>query len=93
MIFDTEKIASHVERQLQSILGVNIDTRPFQEETIKQCQHCFSKIANKYFGEDVEFSPFHAGQYGLYLYFLSKTANNASCGGGKLKILLKKSII
>jgi len=41
---------------------------------LEDCRHCFSRISNKYYrrGNEILFNPFHAGQYGIFLYFFSR---------------------
>jgi len=42
------------------------------DEALERCRHCFARILNKYFRRDghIHFSPFHSGQYCLFLYYL-----------------------
>ena len=42
-------------------------------DVLVRTEYCFSKSANKYYSKNGEtyFSPFHSGQYAIYLYFFS----------------------
>lgn len=47
--------------------------RPSAERALDRLEHCFSKVANKYFfdGEQSVFNHLHGDQYCMWLYFLS----------------------
>lgn len=43
------------------------------EDVLKRCEFCFSYQTNKYYFNNGEthFSPFHSGQYTIFLYYYS----------------------
>lgn len=60
----------------------NIDKEKYEhcfirwsDEALQRCEKNFSDNYNKYYniGEEATFSPFHSGQYTLFLYYLSNT--------------------
>ena len=55
------------------ILEYNTDT------VLERCLNCFNEIDNKYFRKNgqVIFSPYHSGQYLIYLYYFSNTCSNS----------------
>jgi serine O-acetyltransferase len=51
------------------------------DTAIERCHHCFARNLNKYFrrNDRVHFSPFHSGQYCIFLYYLGHSmARNGS---------------
>jgi serine O-acetyltransferase len=52
------------------------DLRPAAAGALLRLDHCFSKIANKYFfdGERTKFNHLHADQYAMWLYLLANEA-------------------
>jgi len=51
------------------------DFMPVMPEALARLEHCFSKIANKYFfdGRQAVFDHLHGDQYSMWLYFLANT--------------------
>ncbi|MES2594358.1 MAG: transferase [Verrucomicrobiota bacterium] len=48
-------------------------------EALERCRVCFSRLLNKYFRRDghLHFSPFHSGQYCIFLYYLGHSLARA----------------
>ena len=57
------------------ILDYNVD------HVLERCFYCFNGIDNKYFRRNgqVIFSPYHSGQYVIFLYYFSNTCSNSDC--------------
>ena len=77
-----------IKKQLKSLLlfDSKIDTVMLEKELLKaliRSEHCFSYCRNKYYWKDgsIYFSPFHSGQYSIFLYFLSYGIGKTSGGG------------
>ncbi len=71
-----ENIISLVERQLFNIFSCTNTISPYMERTLVRLELCFNKTKNKYYHDnngDSVFSPFHSGQYSIFLYYLSNT--------------------
>ena len=74
-----EELKELVARQLTNLFMLAEHERPalYQavDTALERCRHCFAHLANKYYRRngDVYFSPFHSGQYGIFLYFLSNS--------------------
>lgn len=74
-----EELKELVARQLTNLFILAEHERPALDQAVDtalaRCRHCFAHLANKYYRRngDVYFSPFHSGQYGIFLYFLSNS--------------------
>jgi len=72
-----DKLINLVVTQLNNFFGEEEKGRVFLlkaiEKAIERIEHCFSFTTNKYYRNrgKVFFHPFHAGQYTIFLYFLS----------------------
>ena len=55
-------------------------------ETLIKTELCFSNTPNKYYTKNNEtyFSPYHSGQYSIFLYFLSRTVFEENSGNNIL---------
>lgn len=82
MKYDPASLAAHVDWQLRHLMNASISTYSYQEEVIQRCEKCFSASSDKYYSADREFSPYHTGQYLVYLYFLSNTMFKRDGHGG-----------
>lgn len=67
-----------IQKQLGSVMVLDEQSDPSLldqalPEALIRSKHCFSYCRNKYYRKDGEvyFSPFHSGQYCIFLYFLS----------------------
>lgn len=69
-----EPLEIYINRQLNSFFGnCRVDEVPIAKALLK-VERCFSYSANKYFSVDgmVRFSPLHAVQYSIFIYYLSR---------------------
>lgn len=79
--FDISKLPELVVRQLSGFFPVSeqeeILIKMCMREVMKRIELCFSGVDNKYFhrGEDIYFSPYHSGQWLIFLYYLSNTVS------------------
>lgn len=68
-----------VAQQLFNLFSLKREEEPTLEvavtEALQRAEFCFSFSKNKYYKKNGEtyFSPFHSGQYAIFLYFLSHT--------------------
>jgi len=67
-----------IQKQLRSVLVLNEQSDPSildqaLPEALAKSEHCFAHSQNKYYWKEGEvyFSPFHSGQYCIFLYYLS----------------------
>ena len=75
-----EELLALIRRQLNHlfILREGAETDHLEasiDPTLSKIEHCFKHTPNKYYEKDGQpyFNPFHSGQYGIFLYFLSHT--------------------
>jgi len=76
MEFNQEELTHYVNRQLSNIFGVCESIHPYLTQTLYRVKKCFSASRNKYYRDEdgnPYFSPFHSGQYSIFLYFLANT--------------------
>ncbi len=69
-------LINHVNRQLTNIFGSCDDVAPYIDITLQRCEKCFKVNRNAYYYDDrgvLFFSPYHSGQYSIFLYYLSNT--------------------
>jgi serine O-acetyltransferase len=77
---ESNQIRELVRRQLGNLFVYN----PSEDENalesafdaaLRRCEKCFAAIKNKYYQRNGHpyFSPFHSGQYSIFLYFLSNS--------------------
>jgi len=76
----SERLFQLVERQLGNLFEYEMrqDSKPLMngfEEALQKVQFCFRHINNKYYHRDGVscFSPFHSGQYCIFLYYLTRS--------------------
>ncbi len=103
MKYNLEFLFDLVKRQLTSFFPLS----SAEEKVIKdilpavmdKAVKCYANVDNKYFHKDGEvyFSPFHSGQYLIFLYYLSHVI---SCelkiltfGGGELQNLSRQDLL
>lgn len=78
------ELINYVNRQLMNIFGESGDISPYLVDSLAKVNKCFEVTKNKYYHNEtgVYFSPFHSGQYAIFLYYLSNTIYHA--GGSSL---------
>jgi len=95
MLFEISKeaILQGLNKQLSSFFSISDDEvkeMAFLSETVfKRCEICFLQNRNKYYskGGEAYFSPYHSGQYTIFLYYLSNSVFKA---GKDLYVLADK---
>ena len=63
-------------KQLSNFFCNSSDVYPYLKGALLRTEKCFEKNNNKYYKSNncgVQFSPFHSGQYSIFLYILSNT--------------------
>lgn len=76
MEINRAQLGELINKQLSNFFGYCPDVYSYLEKTLMRTENCFKMNSNKYYqnGEgEVFFSPFHSGQYSIFLYFLSNT--------------------
>lgn len=78
----------HVNRQLINMFGPCGDISPFLQTALKRVEKCFKVTRNSYYKSwrGGYFSPYHSGQYSIFLYYL---ANTIFQSGGDCKLATK----
>lgn len=69
-------LIDHVNRQLTNIFGSCDDIESYLDITLQMCEKCFRASNNSYYNDKkgrIYFSPYHSGQYSIFLYYLSNT--------------------
>lgn len=96
-----EEIKELLRRQLSNFFPISDKEREIISEAfpvaLLRCEKCFKGIENKYYhkGDEVFFSPFHSGQWLLFLLYLANTVSLPSLTvvnkwGGVNKVLADK---
>lgn len=70
------EIINYVNHQLYNFFAVDDDISKFLDIALQRVENCFRFTKNKYYHEQdgtVLFSPYHSGQYSIFLYYLSNT--------------------
>ena len=79
--FSESQLVSMVEHQLANFFPINEEENTILKENIspilKRCYHCYQNIDNKYMQRGV-FSPFHSGQWLIFLYYYSNAVSAIS---------------
>ena len=81
---DPQRIVALVARQLDSLFLIEEGEAEQLDALVRialdRSRRCFSRINNKYFYENgrIRFSPYHSGQYTIFLYFLSRAASGTA---------------
>jgi serine O-acetyltransferase len=81
MELNMQELEVYVNRQLTSIFGLHADLSPYLRLTLERVERCFKATVNKYYKNsegECCFSPFHSGQYSVFLYYLSNTIHQTS---------------
>lgn len=77
MELSKEELIAHVNRQLSNNFGHCGNIEQFIGITLERVETCFEATQNKYYHKavngDVYFSPYHSGQYSIFLYYLANT--------------------
>lgn len=77
MELSKEELIVHVNRQLSNNFGNCEDVEGFIDITLERVQTCFKAARNKYYhkkgNDEPYFSPYHSGQYSIFLYYLANT--------------------
>jgi serine O-acetyltransferase len=77
MEISKEELIVHVNRQLSNNFGNCTDVGQFIDIALERTEKCFKVTKNKYYHkkdkEEPYFSPYHSGQYSIFLYYLAKT--------------------
>jgi serine O-acetyltransferase len=77
MELDNIELANYVSRQLTNNFGECDSIAPYIPNSVLRVKKCFEVTLNKYYtdntGEGVYFSPYHSGQYAIFLYILANT--------------------
>jgi serine O-acetyltransferase len=98
MSLEPAQLAAYVGHQLDALApdaeGTQRALERFLPRTLERVEHCFSRIANKYFsdGEGVRFDHLHTDQYAMFLYYLANTVWRESADrqlAGRLYVLNK----
>jgi len=73
--FYNVELAKLVSKQIWNTFLYPVDVEPFLDLTIRRLDTCFQKYRNKHYSKDgnMIFSPYHSGQYSVFLYYLSNT--------------------
>lgn len=69
-------LSKHVKMQLNNLFGQCDDIEKYLDMTLQKCELCFKMNKSSYYHNEigeVTFSPFHSGQYSVFLYYLSNT--------------------
>lgn len=90
MELSKEELINHLNRQLTNNFGLCGDVEPFIDAALKRVQICFEATKNKYYHKGTSgnayFSPYHSGQYSIFLYYLANTIHRS---GGDAKLATK----
>lgn len=72
---DKNDLAALVNQQLMNMFMCSKKVDPFLEHALERLEKCFSYSSDKYYHRDGEtyFSPYHSGQYSIFLYFLANS--------------------
>ncbi|AGA70607.1 serine acetyltransferase [Desulfitobacterium dichloroeliminans LMG P-21439] len=75
MELNRSELIAHINRQLANNFGFCGDIEPYLDITLERAQRCFKASLNKYYQKNEEeyFSPYHSGQYAVFLYYLANT--------------------
>ncbi|MGH4120712.1 transferase [Clostridium sp.] len=77
MELSKKELIVHVNRQLSNNFGDCQDVEGFIDITLERVQKCFKATKNKYYHKtgntQAYFSPYHSGQYSIFLYYLANT--------------------
>lgn len=91
MIIDMtiDGLRHYVEKQLLNLLDSKESIAPYVSKAISRTEQCFRATKNKYYHDNQGepcFSPFHSGQYSIFLYYLANTIHRY---GGSVSLATK----
>ena len=92
--FDLSGLPSLLERQLSGFFPVSEDEisliKKAMPAVLGRVEHCLANVDNKYFRRDGEafFSPFHSGQWLIFLCYMTNTLSSDS----NMDLRLRKTI-
>lgn len=75
----TQQLVNHVNRQLSNFFNVPDSVELYISESLSRVEKCFKKTKSKYYKDErgrVIFSPYHSGQYAIFLYYLANTIHH-----------------
>lgn len=76
MTIEKIQLRKLINKQLSTFFCDSLDVYPYLESALLRTEKCFKRNKNKYYKSNngnVLFSPFHSGQYSIFLYILSNT--------------------
>lgn len=82
MEISNEELTDYVNRQLSMFFGKCDDVSFYLNDCLARVNKCFEVSKNKYYRDkngDTYFSPYHSGQYAIFLYYLSNNIYRAGC--------------
>lgn len=80
MKLSQEELAQYINRQLSNIFGNGEDIQPYFDQTLERLEKCFYVTNNKYYQDEngePYFTPFHSGQFSIFLYYLANTIHRS----------------
>jgi serine O-acetyltransferase len=75
-------LIAHVQRQLMNMFGTCGTIEPYLDKVLYRVINCFKVTKDKYYKTSgrIYFSPFHSGQYSIFLYYLANTIFRSDSG-------------
>lgn len=76
MAIESTQLRELINKQLSTFFCGSSDIYPYINSALLRTEKCFKKNNNKYYKSNngnTLFSPFHSGQYSIFLYILSNT--------------------
>lgn len=74
------ELINHVNRQLSNMFGPCDDVASYLDEVLVRVEKCFQMNNNRYYRNEsgkVFFSPYHSGQYSIFLYYLANSIHQS----------------
>ncbi|SMP56812.1 transferase [Anoxynatronum buryatiense] len=70
-----EDLINLVNLQLNNLLGSSGNVKNYVDTTLERLSKCFKLTKDKYYrsSNNCKFSPYHSGQYSIFLYYLANT--------------------
>lgn len=97
--FTREEFINYINNQLSNIFCFKADVTElgeYYDVAIKRTEKCFSVTQNKYYknSEGIShFSPFHSGQYSIFLYYLANAAHKGGNSALATKIYYLNKVL
>ena len=97
--FSRDEFISYINNQLSNIFSYKADTEElgkYFDAALKRTEKCFSVTQNKYYknSDGIScFSPFHSGQYSIFLYYLAHIAYRNGNSGLATKIYYLNKVL